>query len=328
MFGQLVATSAKRDQIGQRISLLIVFILSLYITKSAKWSDVVNVEQSFAFLVFGLAALTSVTVTLAGFALLRRPIGAVVGNAAAFPRGIGRTNIVLREPLTFAGIIAKVARAGTHVIRRALQLLTAGGANNKTRLFCSAKKSPLIFGIAIFVTKVIVVLFNLARRTFEYFAALRARYIGALVIPVLFSDQRALVFAITLVIAKVIGTPQRMLGLTPNRFSALRAANFNSLVVLVSRANSDALCRRLAFSVTKLLGASFQSGGAALKFFSTVSAVDLDFCGTRHNKTPLTQSKTDSFEVGKARCQWPNFSKWFMRPSLSLLNYTTGAVAN
>jgi len=82
----------------------------------------------------------------------------------------------------------------------------------------------------------------------------------------------------------------------------------------------DSLATRLIAAGNRAIGIVdiFDSGRNAREGLTALAARE-----DRHNKTLLTQGWTDSWEMGKVRCQWPNFSRWFMRPSLSLFNCTT-----
>jgi len=202
--------------------------------------------------------------------------------------------------------------------------LTTNRTLDNAVLCGSTKKTSLVRSIAIHVAEAVFVLFRLGWFALKHFAAMGAWHADPLVVSILFPGERALVRGVTRHVAKVILTAASMCRRAQNNFSAMGAVNFNPFVIFVCRANKRALPSRQALPITKLSGIVFQSRRLTLKFLTTVETINFDFLGTWHNETLLTKGWANRIASGKVRCQWPNFSEWFMRPFLSLPNYTTG----
>lgn len=113
---------------------------------------------------------------------------------------------------------------------------------------------------------------------------------------------------------------------TKERRSALFALRFDATEISVERADERFLVFGVALWGAKVTFSLLQLVSWAINLFATCVTMDNLAVFRWHNKTLLTKSRADYFGMGKARCQCPRFSEWFMRPFLSLPDYITGGM--
>lgn len=123
----------KTDEVIKSVSLAIILILAKCVVKSAEGLNVVNV-WSPAYLVFCCSAvLASMVVALQCLFSLAIPVRAVIWGVATPPRWTVFSRPVLRKIQAVASGITEIICVPFDLIQFALQFLTAGGTNDRSK---------------------------------------------------------------------------------------------------------------------------------------------------------------------------------------------------
>lgn len=336
MLGLFMTRATKRDQVGQFIGLFIVVILIWDIAELSKGTNMMHVQEGRTFLVLMSTSATHVIVALARQFALLFPIGAIIIDFPAFPRRVLWPQLILGSPLATTFRVAVIHFCSLKSVVRNKYGLAAFGTNCFHAIPKRGILSSIMQALTFTATKPSFVFarrpnleFFTAMNTdafvisnFEFARALKGAAfcgIGAITLYLKMLSANAAIFLDWIVvvgllalqgfpIAKVRAKLSVRTTTCNKAFSALLARSFESLL-------SGCF---LAFARAKLAFANIAGGVFNAAVFTLKNGV------LGHNKSLLTKGYSDSSVGGEGSVSESNFSRWFMRPSLSLLYYNTG----